>query len=121
MPERDGDAYKAIGIRIREARLKKKLSQQELAAAANVSLPHISEIELGKSLMRLSTFVRIAEALQVSTDFLIRPNIPEVNEIYQSEFQEIISDCSPAEIDSLFKIIRELKTAMRSNKDKYSE
>lgn len=121
MPGKDGEAYKVIGTRIRDARLKKKMSQQELAAAADVSLPHISEIELGKSLMRLSTFIRIAEALQVSTDYLIRPDIPEVNEIYQTEFQEIISDCSPSEIDSLFKIIRELKTAMRANKDKYSE
>lgn len=121
MPVKDREAYKAIGVRIREVRVKKKMSQQELAAAANVSLPHISEIELGKSLMRLPTFIRIAEALQVSTDYLIRPDIPEVNEIYQTEFQDIISDCSPAEIDSLFKIIRELKTAMRANKDKYSE
>ena len=117
----DRDEYKIIGARIREVRIKKNLSQQELAAAANVSLPHISEIELGKSLMRLSTFIRIAEALQVSTDYLIRPNIPEVNAIYQTEFQEIIADCSPAEIDSLFRIIREVKNTVRAQKDKYTE
>lgn len=117
----DRDEYKIIGARIREVRTKKNLSQQELAAAANVSLPHISEIELGKSLMRLSTFIRIAEALQVSTDYLIRPNIPEVNAIYQTEFQEIIADCSPAEIDSLFRIIREVKNTVRAQKDKYTE
>lgn len=121
MPGSDRENYKAIGVRIRETRVKKKLSQQELAAAANVSLPHISEIELGKSLMRLSTFIRIAEALQVSTDFLIRPDIPEVNAIYQAEFQEIIADCSPAEIDSIFRIIREVKNTVRAQKDKYSE
>lgn len=121
MASSESGTYNAIGARIREVRLKKKLSQQELAAAANVSLPHISEIELGKSQMRLSTFVRIAEALQVSTDYLIRPNIPEVNAIYQSEFEGIISDCSPMEIDSIFRIIRELKTTMRANKDNYSE
>lgn len=117
----EGEILNAIGARIREVRLKKKMSQQELGAAANVSLPHISEIELGKSQMRLSTFIRIAEALQVSTDYLIRPNVPEVNAIYQSEFEEIISDCSPMEIDSIFRIVRELKATMRANKDKYSE
>lgn len=121
MASSESGTYAAIGARIREVRLKKKLSQQELAAAANVSLPHISEIELGKSQMRLSTFVRIAEALQVSTDYLIRPNVPEVYAIYQSEFEDIISDCSPMEIDSIFRIIRELKTTMRTNKDNYSE
>lgn len=121
MAENDKDQYKEIGVRIRETRLKRKMSQQELAAAANVSLPHISEIELGKSLMRLSTFIRIAEALQVSTDYLIRADIPEVTPIYQKEFQELVSDCSPAEIDSFFKIIQELKTTMRKHSSKSAE
>ena len=117
----EAEAYKAIGARIREVRLKKKMSQQELGVAANISLPHISEIELGKSQMRLATFIRIAEALQVSTDYLIRPDVPEVNAIYQSEFEDMIADCSPTEIDSIFRIIRELKSTMRANKDNYSE
>ena len=38
---------KQIGARIRAARLDQKLSQQELAEASGISLPHISEIELG--------------------------------------------------------------------------
>ena len=33
-----------IGERIRDARMAKKMSQQELAAKANISLPHISDI-----------------------------------------------------------------------------
>lgn len=111
------DNYKQIGMRIKEARLKKKMSQQELGAAANVSLPHISEIERGKSRMQIATFVRIAEALQISTDVLLRPDIPEVHFIYQTEFQEILSDCSPAEIDSIMKIVQELKRTMRTNRE----
>ena len=121
MAGKGGDQYKEIGVRIREARIKRKMSQQELAAAANVSLPHISEIELGKSLMRLSTFIRIAEALQVSTDYLIRADVPEVNAIYQKEFQEMVSDCTPSEIDSFFKIIRELKSTMRKHTNDSAE
>ena len=115
------DVYKKIGARIREARLEKMMSQQDLAIAAHLSLPHISVIELGKAKMQLSTFIRIAEALQVSTDDLLRPNIPQVNTIYQSEFQEIIGDCTPAEIDSIFEIVREIKTQMHSRKTEYDE
>lgn len=111
-----GKDCKSIGTRIREVRTKRDMSQQELADAAHISLPHISQIELGKTIMKLPTFIRIAEALQVSADYLIRLDIPEVKKIYQTEFQDILADCSPAEIDSIFRVILELKSTMRSNK-----
>ena len=38
--------YEQIGLRIRNARVDRKMSQAELAAKANISLPHISSIEL---------------------------------------------------------------------------
>lgn len=117
MAVNSSDEYKQIGVRIREARIKRKMSQQELAVAADLSLPHISVIELGKCKMQLSSFIRIAEALQMSADELLRPNVPGVNAIYQSEFQEIIGDCTPAEIDSIFKIVREVKTTLHSQKE----
>lgn len=60
--------YEQIGLRIRNARIDRKMSQAELAAKANISLPHISSIELGKTKMLLSTFTRVIEALQVSAD-----------------------------------------------------
>ncbi len=113
--EQSSQINKEIGERIREARQSKNMSQQELATKANVSLPHISEIENGKQTMKLLTFVRIIEALQVSADAILRADVPCVNQIYQSELAEIISDCSPAEIRSLMKIIPELKQTMRSN------
>ena len=93
------------------------MSQAQLAEKAYISVPHVSEIECGKSKLRLSTFVFIAEALQVSADVLLRPNIPEVNNIYQGEFNDVLADCTPAEIDSLLKIVKELKTTMRIKND----
>lgn len=86
---------------------------------AFISVPHMSEVENGKTKLRLSTFVYITEALQVSADVLLRPNIPEVNGIYQGEFNDLLTDCTPAEIDSIIKIVKELKTTMRIKKDDY--
>ena len=65
-----------IGKRIRELRLKKNMSQADLADKANISLSQVSDIETGKSSMRLTTFIGIVEALQVSADVLLRPDIP---------------------------------------------
>ena len=103
-----------IGDRIRETRIARKMSQQELAAKANMSLPHISDIEHGKQAMKLITFIRIIEALQVSADSILRADVPAVNQLYQNEFGEIIGDCTPAEIESLKKILVQVKETMRT-------
>lgn len=108
--------YKRIGARIREIRLQKKMSQSDLAVQAHISLPHVSDIERGKSKMMLSTFVRITEALQVSADVLLRPDVPEVNGIYRNEFSDILADCTPSEIDSILRIVKELKETLHNQR-----
>lgn len=105
-----------IGKRIREFRVKKNMSQAALADKANVSLSQISDIERGKTSMRLTTFIGIVEALQVSADVLLRTDIPEVNTLYKSEFAEVLADCTPSEIDSILKIIKEVKRSMHNPK-----
>jgi len=115
--EMSSSDYQKIGARIREIRIKNGMSQADLAVAAHISLPHISDIEHGKTKMLLATFVRITEALQVSADVLLRPDTPQVNSIYQSEFKEILSDLSPAEIDSILKIVKELKSTLQAKRN----
>lgn len=117
MTEMSSSDYQKIGARIREIRIKNGMSQADLAVAAHISLPHISDIEHGKTKMLLATFVRITEALQVSADVLLRPDTPQVNSIYQSEFKEILSDLSPAEIDSILKIVKELKSTFQAKRN----
>ena len=116
MNDLDLEIYKKIGSRIRDVRLEKKMSQADLAEKAGLSLPLISEVELAKTRMRLETFILIVEALQVSADSILRLDTPEVNGIYQNEFAELLSDCTPAEIDSILKIVRELKETVHSAK-----
>ena len=105
-----------IGKRIRDIRTNKKMSQADLADKANISLSQVSDIETGKSSMRLTTFIGIVEALQVSADVLLRTDIPEVNNIYKSEFAELLEDCTPTEIESILKIVKEVKKSMHSPK-----
>ena len=94
--------YEQIGARIRNARIEQKMSQADLAAKANISLPHISAIELGKTKMLLSTFIRVIEA---------------VTSIYTSEISELFEDCTPTELESLKVIIQNLKATMRNNQN----
>ena len=97
----------AIGQRIRAIRTSKGMSQAELGFAAHLATSNISDIELGKTKMWLSTFVRIVEALQVSADSILRPDVPEVNGLYQKEYAQLLADCTPAEIEAIMKISKE--------------
>lgn len=58
-----------IGIKI--ARIKKGLTQKQLALFANTSVATINRIELGKQDARLSLLLKIATILEVSINDLI--------------------------------------------------
>ena len=62
---------KAVGRRIKMAREEKNLTQEDLASLVNISSTHISVIERGLKVVKLDTFVAIANALEVSADTLL--------------------------------------------------
>ena len=62
---------KVVGQRIRAAREKKNLTQEDLAALVEISPTHVSVIERGTKIPRLDTFVAIANVLEVSADSLL--------------------------------------------------
>ena len=105
----------ALGQRIKAVRIERGMSQAELAEKANIGFPHISDIERGKTHTKILPFVRIAEALQVSADDLLRINIPKVKVLYQSELAELLEGCSPSEMDSLLQILQQVKAAFQTN------
>ena len=106
-----------IGARIREARIARKMSQAELAEKSSISLPHISEIELGKTDIRVQSFIRIIEALQVSADAILRANVPAVEPVLEQDYHEVLADCTPEEIQALISITKQLKQTMRVHQE----
>ena len=53
--------YKAIGKRIKIARIKADLTQEALAEKASLSTTHMSNIETGNSKLSLPTIVSLAD------------------------------------------------------------
>lgn len=62
----------AMGKRIREERLKKGYTQQEVAEKAEICVMYLSEIERGIKMPSLNSFIQILEALEVSADYILR-------------------------------------------------
>lgn len=63
---------KAIGRRIKAARERTGMTQEDLAEASGLSPMHVSAIERGVKTPRLDTFVSIANVLAVSPDTLLQ-------------------------------------------------
>ena len=103
---------KDIGSRIRQARKNKQLSQAELAELMNVSTPYVSDIENGKTNFSIESFIRLTEALQTSSDWLLQTNIPEVTTIQSNEINELLSDCTSSETQMLIKMLTEMKNTL---------
>jgi transcriptional regulator with XRE-family HTH domain len=64
-------AREAIGRQVRLWRLRRHVSQAGLAHAAGINQASISNYEAGKRELRVSTLIRIADALNVRIDELL--------------------------------------------------
>jgi transcriptional regulator with XRE-family HTH domain len=70
----DPAAYlRALGKRVRLLRLTRELTQEELAAAAGMSRSFVSIIEHGSHGVDVVRLIRLAAALDVSIEELLRP------------------------------------------------
>ena len=106
---------KQIGQRLRSTRLDRGLSQEDLSFESGVAVANISDIELGKKDIRISTFIHLIEALGVSADEILRANVPQVNVLLQKEFATVLSDCSADELTSIIELVKNIKKTWRAS------
>jgi len=109
---------KELGNRIRQTRTEKNMSQLDLAEACGISVPYVSDIERGKKCFSVDILLRIALALQVSTDWLLRLDIPQTNYDYNAEAAELLADCSLDEGALLLDLMTSMKLILRKRGNK---
>ena len=106
--------YIYLGKRIREERLKKHLTQEQLAEYSDISLSYMGQIERGERKVTLETLLRICSWLKVSIDFLLKDSYKDENDTIVEQFKQLIFDKSFEEkqmaIDVLKVIFNHLDT-----------
>ena len=108
--------YKSIGLRIRRYRIKRGMSQEQLAEKADLSRSHITYIEKGEKAVSLEALIEISNALQVSTDEFLVDNMDFPKSLNDNEASYILLDCSPQESEILTKNMRSLRESLRGYK-----
>ena len=109
--------YRDIGGRIRAERLKQKLSQEMLAEKAGVGVTHISHIETGHTKLSIRVFIAIINALNLSSDELLRNHIHKAKHIFEGEIADIIQDCTDEEARIITDTAKALKISLRRKSD----
>lgn len=99
---------KAIGTRIKEAREKNDITQEQLAEMVGLSSTHISVIERGVKAPKLETFIKIANALNVTSDALLLDVLDNSLQITANELSKQIERLSPEEQRKILKVVRVL-------------
>ena len=107
--------YTDIGNRIKDKRLQLKITQEKLAETTGLSVQHLSGIENGKTRFSFATLVRIVNALGVSIDELACGSLMRGKPVMQSEFSELLADCSPDQTAVIIDTIKAMKKSMKLN------
>ena len=84
--------YKTLGQNIRRLRVTQGFRQEDLAEKCGCSSSHIGQIENGRVKPSLDMTVRIANALNATTDQLLAHEFSRPEEIYLKEIAERIEN-----------------------------
>ena len=106
--------YSIVGARIRYNRVKRHLSQEQLAEKVNSSNVYISYVERGERIPSLDFIIRIANSLGISADDLLSDYLIVSNSRLQNEELGILFDCSSEEIDIITNVMSSLKKTLRA-------
>lgn len=107
---RDQAAMRQVGQRVRLARKAKGLTLEKVAEAAETSMQFLTQVEKGEQCMTAIKFGRLAQALGVSSDYLLFGHTPS------SETASLVADymagLNPIERDLLVKTLINLRRLM---------
>lgn len=107
--------FKIIGIRVKESRMRKHISQAELAELIDMSVTYISHIETAKRHASLESLVRIANALEVTVDHFLCGNQTSDCKEYRTDLAVLFEDCNSCEKRILYEIALATKKSLRDN------
>ncbi len=99
--------YENLGTRMKELRIKMKLTQAEVAKALNVTPGYISNVENNRTAMSLRILIYYARLLNISLDSLIGRIDSEYRETaLDREISEMVHKMEIPEKQKLLKTIK---------------
>ena len=108
--------YASIGHQVKAVRLRKGITQDQLAEAVGVGVTHISHLETGSGTVSLKVFVAIVNYLDCSADELLCKEINTARPHVDNWLAELVADCDSSEIKIISDTVTTLKQSLKKNK-----
>lgn len=97
--------YAQLGMKIKEIRQSKGLTQDTLAEMVSCNTSHISNIENNHTKVSLNVLLAIANALNTSIDYLLSNQYENTAMALDNEILRAIKDCDNEKKEKVLKII----------------
>lgn len=108
--------FELLGKRIKEVRVRRLLSQEELSELADVTAQYISYVETGRKRVSLQVLVNIADGLSVSVDELLVGNQKIEIPLYLTELTSLLEECNRYERRIVYEQIISLVKSLKENR-----
>lgn len=102
-----GDVMKldTIGKNIRKFRLARKLRQEDLAEKTDLTTNYIGMVERGEKIPSLETFIKILNALGVSSDMVLTDVLETGYTVKNSMLNEKLEKLAPEDRNRIYEVI----------------
>ena len=101
-----------FGLRLRGFRKKKGLTIEQLAERVGLSTNYLGDVERGKKLPSMTTFIRLVNVLDISADELLKDEVNRADYLVDAEISSRLADLTPrrrtAVLNILDRILEEL-------------
>lgn len=97
--------YAQLGKKIKTVRCNRGLTQENLAELVGCNTSHISNIENNYTKLSLNVLLAIANALNVSIDYLLSSQLNSSSKILNQEILNKLEKCDNMDKEKILKII----------------
>ena len=98
--------YSIIGQRIKQARLAKNYTQDELSEKLDVSIAFLSRVERGSSHINLKRLHQLCNLLDVSEGYILNGASSDSKNYLTQEFNDLIKSCSADKQRLIYKVAK---------------
>lgn len=96
--------YKILGNRLKQARLSKDLTQEQLAEILDVSVAYISRVETGNVEIILKRLSQICSILDVNMGYILDGTSYSSKNYLNNDFNSLLKDCPPEKSQLIYEI-----------------
>ena len=97
--------YKMLGLKIKEIRISRGLTQDNLAEMVRCNTSHISNIENNHTKVSLNVLLAITNALNPSIDFLLSDQYENSSLALDNEILRALKNCDNEKKQKILKMI----------------